>query len=86
MIKSEDEWRNSENDGAVSKSVAMRDAECIMQKISAYVYHPHGVDEYYIKQDALMLLELSKYINDEEIEKSANKVLNALDELSSKND
>ena len=48
MIKSEDEWRNSENDGAVSKSVAIRDAECIMQKISAYVYHPHGVDEYYI--------------------------------------
>lgn len=86
MIKSEDEWRNSENDSAVSKSIAIRDAECIMQKISAYAYHPHDVDEYYIRQDALMLLELSKYINDEEIGKSANKVLNALDELSSKND
>ena len=86
MIKSKDEWRNSENDGVVSKSIAIRDAECLMQKISAYAYHSHDVDEYYIRQDALMLLELGKHINDKEIEKSANKVLNALDESSSKNE
>ena len=81
MIKSEDEWRNLEND--VSKSIAIRDAECLLQKISAYDYHSHDMDEYYIRQDALMLLELGKYINDEEIEKKAK---NVLDDLSSKNE
>lgn len=83
MINSEDEWRNSENDSAVSKSIAIRDAVYLMQRISAYAYHSHDVDEYYIRQDALKLLELSKYIDDEDIERSANKILTALDELSS---
>lgn len=82
IINSEDEWRNSENHSKVSKSIAIRDAVCLMQKISAYVHHSHDVDEYYIRQDASTLLELSKYINDEDIEKSANRILAALDELS----
>ena len=81
MIDSDDEWRNSKNDSAVIKSIAIRDAECLIQKIYAYAQHPHKMDEYYIKQDALTLLELSKYINDEDIEKSANSILTALDEL-----
>ena len=82
MIDSEDEWRNSENDSAVTKSIAIRDTVCLMQKISAYAHHPHDVDEYYIRKDALTLLELSKCINDETIEKCANRILTALDELS----
>lgn len=82
IINPEDEWRNSENDNAICQSIAIRDAVCLMQKIASYAHH--DVDEYYVRQDALRLLELSKYIDDEDIEKSANKVLAALDELSSK--
>lgn len=82
IINPEDEWRNLENDIVISKSIAIRDAVCLMQKISSYAHPTHDVDEYYIRQDALRLLELSKYIDDENIEKSASKILAALDELS----
>lgn len=83
IINPEDEWRNSENDKVISKSIAIRDAVCLMQKLSSYARHTHDVDEYYVRQDALRLLEISKYIDDEDIEKSANKILAALDELNS---
>lgn len=81
IINPEDEWRNSENNNVISQSIAIRDAVCLMQKIATYAHH--DVDEYYVRQDALRLLELSKYIDDEDIEKSAYKILIALDELSS---
>lgn len=83
IINPEDEWRNLENDSGISKSIAMRDAVCLMQKISSYAHHSYNVDKYYIRQDALRLLELSNYIDDKNIEKSANNILTALDELSS---
>lgn len=81
IINSEDDWRNADIDNVISKSVAIRDAVYLMQKISAYAHHTHNVDEDYIKEDALRLLEISKYIDDKDIEKSANKILVALDEL-----
>lgn len=82
VINSEDDWRNADIDDAISKSVAIRDAVYLMKKISAYGYHNHNVDEYYIRKDALRLLELSRYIDDKDMEMSANKILTALDKLS----
>ena len=86
IINPEDEWRNSTNDSVIFKSIAIRDAVCLMQKISYYARHAHSVDEHYVRQDALKLLELSKYIDDEDIEKSANEILTALNELGNSKD
>lgn len=43
IINPEDEWRNSENDKVISKSIAIRDAVCLMQKLSSYARHTHDV-------------------------------------------
>lgn len=87
IINPEDEWRNSKNDSVISQSIAIRNAVCLMKKISSYTHYTHNVDEYYVRQDTLKLLELGKYINNKNIEKSASEILNALNELSrSKNE
>lgn len=78
LINAEDNWRNTEIDDAISRSVAIRDAIYLMQRISYYVQQTHNLDEYYIKKDALKVLELSKYIGDKDMDKFANTVLSAL--------
>lgn len=78
LVNSEDERRNNEIDDVISKGVAIRDAKYLMNRIYNYANHPHNLDELYIKEDALQLLKLSKYIGDKSIENFAAKVLTAL--------